>query len=67
MSDDVDSIFFKYCLLKAESARLIVVWKHTVLKEEVRVQNNLGWYERSYNAYLSRKVTQLQSYNQVEK
>jgi hypothetical protein len=30
------------------------------LKGEVRVQNNLGWYERSYNAYLSRKVPHLQ-------
>jgi hypothetical protein len=31
------------------------------LKGEVRVQNNLGWYERSYNAYLSHKVPHVQS------
>jgi hypothetical protein len=30
LSDDVDSVFFKYNLTKAELARLIVVCKHTV-------------------------------------
>jgi hypothetical protein len=30
------------------------------MKGEVRVQNNLGWYERSYNAYRSHKVPHVQ-------
>jgi hypothetical protein len=29
LSDDVGSVFFKYRLIKAESARLIVVYKRT--------------------------------------